>query len=205
MKRITVVAVLLVLTTSLTAQEKSFFISTVGGFTQPYATLDFTSYYKSGAGFAGEVGYHYNNKMSFLGALSYNTFRIDEEGSLRDRGMTGLDITITSDPAEITTFTGHVRLKVKETTEEPVMYFDAGMGAQRVFYPEFTAEADDDKLVISEDTNYQFLLSFGAGLDFPFSRNLSVIVDGRVMAAIVGNGGAQYFRAGGGLRYTFGN
>lgn len=178
MYRITVTLLVIGLfaATAVGQEEKKATLSLSGGLSFPSQPRVFSDYWKMGFNFGAGLGYALSPFLSLSGSFDYNNFAFNEEGFLKDYGISGYGITVSGASATIISVLGNLKVSLTPAMESVSPYFLGGIGFFSVSTSDVTVSAGGSSATAKGDSESAFSVLFGAGLDIPAGEATKVFL-----------------------------
>jgi len=163
------------------------------GISFPMGSNEFADYWRMGINFGGGIGDSISPILTLVAYFDFNKFRFDDDKFLRDNGYSGYGISISGGGASIITLSGNLKATLQTSPSSLHPYFCGGIGFMKLFLDDVTVYWLGESATIEGDSESNFSVFFGAGIDFVIGKRMDLFLEGKYAIEIAEGEKAQIF------------
>jgi len=174
------------------AQSGTIFSINLGA-CMPYAPEEFTDYWKTGFNIGCGIGAPQSNNVTFIGAINYTSFSLNDDKLLGDNSLNGYGYNIDGGAASTLTTFADFKFSFTSDGSKAAPYLLCGVGIFRLAFSDATISYQGQYARLDGDSETKLGIEIGTGLDIDIDTRTSLSLGAKYVIGFTEDEDTQYF------------
>lgn len=183
MKRATIIITFLILASSLVLAQGNTYVN--AGIGIPLKPHDFSELWITGVGVGGGIDIPIVDWIDFTAGIDYNSFSLNEKKFIESQGWSSAEVEVAGGTVSILTVMAGAKVKLISIPKKFSAYVSGTVGYFNFSTEDLSARGGGVSGTLASKEESAFSAAAGGGVEMPFTRDLTLYLEGRYVIGTV--------------------